>query len=33
MIQKTLYTFSQETVLDWQTVTEIIDKYCKGNQE
>lgn len=31
VIQKALYTFARETVLDPQTVTEIIDKHYKGN--
>lgn len=30
VIQKALYTFARETVLDQKKVTEIIDKHYKG---
>lgn len=33
VIQKALYTLARETILDPQTVTEIIDKHYKGNWE
>jgi len=33
VIEKALYTFARETVLDPETVTEIIDKHYKGNWE
>lgn len=33
VIEKALYTFARETVLDSETVTEIIDKHYKGNWE